>query len=135
LFFESRASAVAQLSTLGHFTMNITRITFFILLVMVVWTVGCVSTPDPLAGWAVADYTGHPDEAIVTDYQNYISNLPTKERQFVQGGITFFKDGTGRHAIQIVIPYYGDWRVHVLIYDKDNKRVKVNQYVSGHYRS
>jgi hypothetical protein len=50
------------------------------------------------------------------------------------GPIGLSEDGSGQHAITIQVAWYGtDW-AHVLVYDKDNKRVKVVRYVSGHYR-
>jgi hypothetical protein len=96
-----------------------------------------VSITNPLAGWHFC-FSQDPNKlnkAITVDYQDYIQTLPPKERQFVQGGISLFEDGTGRHAVKIEIPYYGVWREHVLIYDKDNKRIKVTTYSGGGYRS
>jgi hypothetical protein len=117
--------------------MNITRFTFCILLAAFI-SVGCVThTPDPLADWKplFGREEEKVDEATKADYQGYIQKLPSKERQFVQGGILLFENGDGKHAVKIEIPYYGVWREHVLIYDKDNKRIKVITYSGGEYRS
>jgi len=92
--------------------------------------------PDPLAGWKILlsrDYEPF-DKSITQDYHNYIDNLPNGEKKFV-GPLQFFEDGTGQHAVRIEIALNGtDW-AHVLFYDKENKRIKVIKYVSGHYRS
>ena len=113
------------------------RFSLLIALVSLVWIFGCVAPApqrDPLEGWK-ADLDDQPNQAIVADYQDYIRNLPAKEREFVQRGIRFFNDGTGQHAIKIEIPLNGVWREHVLIYDKENKRTSVVKYDNGGYRS
>lgn len=70
------------------------------------------------------------------DYQNYIQKLPPNESSFItKFYIKFFEDGTGQHAVEISIPLNGTWRKHVLIYDKDDKRIKVIKYAGGEYRS
>jgi hypothetical protein len=74
------------------------------------------------------------DTAIRDDYQDYINGLPHELRIGV-GPIDLLEDGSGRHAVRIPIALNGtDW-AHVLIYDKDNKRVRVVKFVSGHYSS
>jgi hypothetical protein len=101
-------------------------------LASLVWAVGC-ATPNPLAGWKPA--SANPDQAIVNDYQNYIQKLPPEERKYAGGAIEIFEDGTGQHAIMIPIGLNGTvWR-HVLIYDKDDKRIKTIKYASGNYGS
>jgi hypothetical protein len=118
--------------------MNIVRFTLCIFLVSFFWIVGCATqkpTPDPLAGWHFSSLNNlQNNKAISDDYQAYINNLPTKLRNGV-GPMQYFEDGTGQHAVLIEIAQNGtDW-AHVLIYDKDDKRIKVIKYVSGHYRS
>lgn len=95
------------------------------------------STPirhsDPLANWS-ADLDHQPSQAIVDDYHAYIQSLPSRERRYA-GIIHFFRDGKGGHAITIEIPLNNvRWR-HVLIYDKEDKRIKVIKYASGRYAS
>ena len=46
-----------------------------------------------------------------------------------------FEDGNGQHAIRIEIPLNGTWWEHVLIYNKNNTRIKVIKYANGHYAS
>jgi hypothetical protein len=117
--------------------MNTTRFVFYIFLAAFLCTVGCVGLwhhPDPLAGWK-PDFTSRPsDQAIERNYQDYIQQLPTKERNAV-GPVFFFEDGTGQHAVAIEVSISGkEWR-HVLIYDKLNKRIKAIKYLKGYYRS
>jgi hypothetical protein len=92
------------------------------------------STPDPLAGWQ-KDYNPEPsDQIIEKDCQAYIHTLSPEEQKSA-GPKFFYKDGTGQHAVQIMIGINNKvWR-HVLIYDKDNKRIKAIKYVSGDYHS
>ncbi|HTY88684.1 MAG TPA: hypothetical protein VMB80_14550 [Candidatus Acidoferrum sp.] len=111
--------------------MSITRLISCVLLAGLFWIVGC-ATPDPLAGWKPAFH--EPDQAITNDYQDYIRKLPPEERKFA-GMIQYYQDGTGQFAIKIEVPLNGVWREHVLIYGKDNKRVKVIKYSAGGYRS
>jgi hypothetical protein len=98
---------------------------------------GCSSskpTPDPLAGFHAAFKI--LDQSIVNDYQNYIKNLSPEEKQNLGPyPASFFENGTGQHAVKITIGLNGTvWR-HILIYDKDDKRIKTIKYASGGYRS
>jgi len=115
--------------------MKITRFTiFFVLLAASVCWTGCemfASHADPLAGWLAA--SKNPDKIIEKDYQDYIQKLSPEERQ--SPGLDCFEDGTGEYAVRITIGLNGtNWR-HVLIYDKDDKRIKIIKYVSGYSRS
>jgi hypothetical protein len=118
---------------------------FSILLVVLVLFGGCTfllhpinSTfarhSNPIAGWK-RSWSQDPDKrdkVIRDDYQDYINKLPPKERKYV--GLTFFyEDGTGQQAVEIEIGLNVTWWRHVLIYDKNNKRVKVVKYVWGYY--
>jgi len=44
-------------------------------------------------------------------------------------------DGAGQHAVQIEVALNGKWWRHILVYDKNNKRIKTIKYSPGHYRS
>jgi hypothetical protein len=104
-------------------------------LATLVWTVGCsglVHHPDPLAGWNV--YFHEPNQTITSDYKDYIQKLSPEENKYA-GMIQYFEDGTGGIAIKIEIPLNGTAWEHILIYDKESKRIKVIKYLSGHYRS
>jgi hypothetical protein len=86
-----------------------------------------------LSNWNLV--IGHePSPPITKDYQDYIAKLPATERK-VAGMIQFFEDGTGQHAITIVVGLKGTWWRHILIYDKGNKRINTIKYASGAYRS
>jgi len=58
---------------------------------------------------------------------NYIKQLPPGENGPV-GTVDWYGDGTGRHALDIKINVNGSWRDHLLIYDRENKRVKVIKF-------
>jgi hypothetical protein len=115
---------------------EISRATLVILLAAFVYVFsGCTTSPhpDPLAGWQ-GDFNEQPNQVIINDYQNYIQQLPQQERQAATID-DWLKDGKGQHAIMITVSLDGTtWR-HILIYDKDNKKIKVIKYSSGGYRS
>lgn len=106
----------------------------------VVWlflvTAGCNKAPDPLAGFQV-DMKEVPTEAIDKDYHDFIQHLPEEER--IGAGLytpyTYFKDDTGKHAIQLQIPITKVIRWYILYYDKDNKRIKVITFDHGDHSS
>ena len=117
--------------------MTIIRFIFCFLLAMFLCGFGCSSsklTPDPLAGFHAA--SKNPDQIIEKDYQDYIQTLSTEEKKYLgPSPASFFEDGTGQHAIRITIGLNGTvWR-HVLIYDKNDKRIKTIKYASGDYHS
>jgi hypothetical protein len=89
-------------------------------------------TPDPLVGFHAA--SKNPDQSVVDDYQNYIRTLSPEEQRRA-GPILYFEDGTGQHAVDIEIGINGTSWKHVLIYDKDNKRIKTIKYSPGGYAS
>ena len=119
--------------------MKITQFIFCLFLAVFVCGFGCTAskpTPDPLAGWQ-KDYTPDPsDQFIEKDYNDYIQTLSPEEKKYIGPyPATFFKDGTGQHAVKIEIGLNGVWWEHVLIYDKNGKRVRTIKYASGGYRS
>lgn len=73
---------------------------------------------------------------IAKDYWAYIEKLPPEESRLVTHyDIWFFKNFTGQHAVQIKIPLNGTWWEHFLIYDQENKRIRVIKHASGGYAS
>jgi len=118
--------------------MKITRFTSFILLGTLLWVVGCASpkpVPDPLAGWReLVKESDKPSQEITNDYQSYIQSLPPKEREYPTAP-HFYSDGNGQHAIRFNVNVDGASWAHVLIYDKESKRVKVIKYFYAYYRS
>ena len=118
--------------------MNIARFTFCIFLAAFVCVAGCTTpkhTPNPLEGFKSCP-GGHLDKTITDDYQNYIRQLPSQEKSYVQwSDIWFYENKAGQHAVRIEIALDRVTREHVLIYDKDDKRVKVIKYANGRYTS
>jgi hypothetical protein len=112
---------------------KINRLIFSFLLAAIVWAGCATQKPDPLAGWQMA-FKEEPNQTVEKDYQDYIHTLSLAEQQHA-GPIFYFKDGTGQHAVQIRIGINGTSWEHVLIYDKDGKRIKIIKYVSGRYAS
>jgi hypothetical protein len=112
-----------------------------ILLTALVWSSGCSmfarQHPDPLSGWHFCSLNNlDTNKAVSDNYHEYINKLPPEERKDV-GSVFYFEDGTGRHAVTIEVSINGifegtEWR-HVLIYDNENKRIKVIKYVKGYY--
>jgi hypothetical protein len=119
--------------------MNTGRFTPCVLLMASMCVVGCTSLThhsDPLAGWhwTFSQDPAKLDRTIVDDYQDYIQQLPARERKHV-GDIFFFEDGTGQHAVRISILLNGTEWAHILIYDKDGKRIRASKHRAGRYRS
>jgi hypothetical protein len=118
-------------------------LTLFTLLAAVFLIVGCATT-DPLAdssvNWTFKPFPGfefgpqghntnHLDRAIIDDYEGYIK----KHDLFTVGAITgFYEDGAGQHAVKFRASYaLAPARYYVLIYNKENKRIKVIKYGPG----
>jgi hypothetical protein len=114
-------------------------IRFIFLLAAFVLVAGCVDskpTRDPLAGFHTGDFrTLDANKAITDDYKSYIQKLSPEERKYM-GPYEFFEDATGQHAVRIETDINGNqaW-YHILIYDKDSKRIKVIKYYKGKYMS
>jgi hypothetical protein len=111
------------------------RFTAYAVLSVFLFGAGC----SPLVaseGWKFlrSQDPAHLDEAIRKDYQDYIQKLSSKERKAV-GSIFLFEDRTGRHAVTIEVGLNYTYWTHVLIYDRENRRMKVVKYVSGHWMS
>jgi hypothetical protein len=92
-------------------------------------------TPDPLAGFHMADLQHLDDNKMITaDYKAYIQTLSSEEQKRA-GPILYYEDGTGQHAVDIEIGINGTSWENVLIYDKNDKRIKTIKYSNGGYRS
>jgi hypothetical protein len=90
-------------------------------------------THDPLIGFQIDGlfdpYSNKSNKAIWGDCQDYM------KQEKIAGPVTTYKDGTGQHAIEIHVGINGTWWEYVLIYDKNDKRIKAIKYADGHYAS
>jgi len=132
-----------------------TRALFSILMTVVLSTVGCVSTTNPLAGWRSDGCSCYVDmngscqayvqsipysKAVSDDVLHFIARMPRHGDNYSHGsgkesnwifGILLFKDGASRHAVEIETVAEGLYLNYVLIYDKDNQRIKVLKFTDG----
>lgn len=129
---------MAQFLVVRPLRMTTARFASCALLAVFVWIAGCSApklAPDPLAGWR--ELVGPDDKVDLTvldDFQRYIQSLQPKEQEDAHY-VHCYEDGEGQHALRFEVPVNGvDW-AHVLIYDKNDKRIKVIRYVSSYYRS
>jgi hypothetical protein len=99
------------------------------------------SHTNPIEAWK-----GVPEEkmseAIKTDYQdwkrNHLKGFGLGTDNYINGFVMetgFFEDQTGQHAITIQTGQDGTYWTYVLIYDKNDKRIKTRKWISGHYMS
>lgn len=82
------------------------------------------AVPNALKGWKVAPNL--PNDSVLTDYNNYIEKLPKAERPGV-ADVRYYVDGTGRYAVTILVNAGGKQWTHLLIYDKENKRIETKK--------
>jgi hypothetical protein len=113
---------------------------FFMLMTMFFFGFGCNTskpTHDPLAGFHVSDLQNLDFNKIISgDYKSYINTLSPEEKKYLGPSPTsYFEDGEGQHAVKIRIGLNGTTWEHVLIYNKNNKRIKTIKYASGRYAS
>jgi len=118
--------------------MNFPRFTSYILLAVFALVAGCKykAPPDPLKGWKLCQSQDpkYLDQAIRGDYQGYIQALSPEEKRNVSP-TRIFEDGAEGHAVEVIIGVNGrGWR-HILIYDKDSKRIRTIKYATGYYAS
>ncbi len=114
--------------------MSIVRFASFILASQLL--IGCAvfaSHTNPVADWSV-DYGHEPSKAIDNDFQSYLRTLSLDQRKSM-GGLQYLTDGNGQHAIKFETGQHGTSWGHVLIYDREDKRVRVSTFVAGHYAS
>jgi hypothetical protein len=116
-------------------------LTFLVLLMGFILESGCSTSnpapdaPDPLAGWSYSHNDSiNSNKAILDDCKSYIYTLSPDEQRSA-GPILYYEDGTGQHAVKIFIGINNTVWEHVLIYNKDNKRIKTIKYSNGGYRS
>lgn len=102
--------------------------------------VGCATSPNPnpLTGWKVlASHDSEKlDQTIKDDYRGYIQKELVPKKYFIDDeNIWYYADNFGQHAVRIEVPTRGTYREYVLIYDKDNRRIKTIKYSAGNHRS
>jgi hypothetical protein len=118
-------------------------LTFFVVCVVFFLAVGCATINDPLAGWTYRGFVDylpslqqhhyHLDQVITDDYQDFI----TKKKLSAHPVTGFYEDGFGQHAVEFTA-FPPDQNVscqYVLIYNKDNKRIKIIRYGRIQYQS
>ena len=124
--------------------MNINRFVFCVSLAVTVCLTGCITPIDspfevfyshtnPVEGWKNLQFAKDPNPrpAIDKDYHDFINK---SARGFI-GHIDYLEDGNGQHAITIETGQDDTYWTYVLIYDRNDKRISVKKYISGHYMS
>jgi hypothetical protein len=130
-------------------------LSFILLITASVFVAGCESETDPLVSWKsvapISYKTGEMSatidtlsgyKAITDDVQAFVNKMPISVTYYDSGPpdkkrycywieeITLFEDGTGRHAVKIKIGAM--YQNYVLIYNKDNVRIKTTRFRSPH---
>jgi hypothetical protein len=121
--------------------LHIKRLCLILAILFGIAVIGCEcerskAAIDPLEGFHLSSLKNlQSNKAISDDYQNYIQKILSKNGGFV-GSVNFFENESGERAVDIRIGVNGAWWKHILIYDRDNKRVNVIKYrTGGGYRS
>jgi hypothetical protein len=95
--------------------------------------------PNPLLGWkdlGVESVVGCPfGEVVCEDYRAYVRAMARHEQNLVIDHNVEFYTKQELRAVEILIHTKGIKWKHVLIYDRDNKRVSAMKYAGGTYRS
>ena len=90
-------------------------------------TPAATTVPEALKGWKATQDL--PDDTVVTDYNAYIEKLPKAERPGVSD-VKYYVDGTGRHAVAVLVNVGDTQWTHLVVYDKQNKRTGVTKFVA-----
>ena len=92
-------------------------------------------TPNPLTGFDFCSLNDlDTNKLIKADYQDYIKTIKLGKYDFI-GDVEYSKNKLGEHAVSILVGDDGTWWNHILVYDKNDKRIKTVKYTSGGYRS
>jgi len=131
----------------------LSRVLPVILLSLLVFGFGCIIIrpgENPLLGWKMVGSTiwaawdspeeqnpGHFPISIIDDYKDFLKHIPRTLKKTPPPifQVCYFDDENQQHAIEITIPENGIWWKYVLIYNKDNKRIRTVKYASGRYMS
>ena len=90
---------------------------------------------NPLAGWQKA-YNEEPSKIIDEDLNAFITQRSPEGYRPVEV-IGYYKNNAGQHALNLELFEYhknSSWH-YVLVYDKDDKRIKVIKYDFRKYQS
>ena len=90
-----------------------------------------------MAGWkglGSFSYTPVPD-TIQRDARTYFQTLSEVERTSAEDDshVKYWEDGTGQHAVVLDAAHDNEFWTIALIYDRDNRRIKVLKYSTGSY--
>jgi hypothetical protein len=117
--------------------MKTPRTGFCVLLTVLTLTVGCV-TKDPLRGWKLVGSTlwGLRDtlpinKVILNDAHHFVGESAGGDITISR--VYYFEGKSGQHALKLTSMFDTRYWNYVLIYDKDNARVKTIKYSSGRY--
>ena len=137
--------------------MQFTRFTLCVLLTLSALLSGCTfllhpinSTfarhSNPIAGWTFRPFDEYAppfdrhhyqlDKAIIDDYQQFIADKNFRyPSMYLPRPLTGYYDDerTGQRAVTFSVDRKGTGWTYVLIYDRQNKRIKAIRYVSGYY--
>ena len=99
---------------------------------------------DPMQGWQEVRTFAEPfyktvpiPKTIRQDVQAFIRTLSGQEKYDTEADFNelYWEDGTGQHAVVFNVPHDGEHWHYALIYDRNNRRVKVLKYSTGSYMS
>jgi hypothetical protein len=85
--------------------------------------------------WSKTMPPRHPpfDKAIKDDYLEYAHKIWPKDRDFFISEVDYYEDGTGRHAVKIILePALRKYKEYYLMYGTNNMRIKVIKGKSWH---
>ena len=108
-----------------------------LLIVSVLGATGCTPHSDPMKDWKEVKPFSDPavPESIKQDATTFFQTLSGQERSWwVNNGdfaATYWENGTGQHAVILKCPHDGECWCHALIYDRDDRRIKVLKYSTG----
>lgn len=99
----------------------------------------CTPHTDPLHDWRGIGYLDNTPvpEDIKRDAQSYFQSLGPIERQVAldSSSIEYLEDGNGRHGMVLSAQHDGERWHYAVLYDSDNRRIKVLKYSVGGYMS
>ena len=101
---------------------------------------GCTQHSDPLKNWQDLGWLSQAEvpEMIRQDARAYFRTLPDRLRTKAEKSdwaVSYLEDGTSQHAVVLEDGHNGEYWRYALIYDRDNRRIKVLKYSTGSYMS